>query len=98
MLLSRLALVLEQVGIMASIRHPNVVLFMGMCIEPPCLVSEWCSRGSVYDILAKAAKQPALAAQLPWHRRLHMALDAAKVSSQHPSSPHPRHVWLTKKE
>ncbi|KAK9798543.1 hypothetical protein WJX73_001372 [Symbiochloris irregularis] len=68
----------REVGIMATMRHPNVVMFMGMCLEPPCLVSEWCSRGSVYDILAKAGKYSRLAASLTWHRRLSMALDAAK--------------------
>ncbi|KAK9812332.1 hypothetical protein WJX73_003007 [Symbiochloris irregularis] len=68
----------REVGILASIRHPNVVLFMGMVLDPPLIVSEWCSRGSVLDILSKAAKNPRLAAQLTWQRRLHMALDAAK--------------------
>ena len=29
-----------QVGILSAIRHPNVVLFMGVCLEPPCLVTE----------------------------------------------------------
>lgn len=58
----------------------DVSLFMCMCVDPPCLVSEWCLRGSVYDILAKAAKHPAVAAQLTWHRRISMALDAAKVT------------------
>ena len=60
--------------------HADVVLFMGMVLDPPMIVSEWCSRGSVYDILQKASRTRALAAHLTWHRRLHMALDAAKVS------------------
>lgn len=60
----------------------DVVLFMGMCIDPPSVVSEWCSRGPLHSILAKALEQPVLAAQLSWHRRLFMALDAAKVCAQ----------------
>ena len=72
-----------QVSIMAAIRHPNVVLFMGVCLEPPCMVTEWCSRGSLYDVLQKvrntARNTPGLAAQLDWARRLSIALDAAKV-------------------
>ena len=63
-------------------RGADVVLFMGMVLDPPMIVSEWCSRGSVHDILSKAAHNPRLAAQLTWHRRLCMALDAAKVSSE----------------
>lgn len=25
---------------MSAIRHPNVVLFMGVCLDPPCMVTE----------------------------------------------------------
>ena len=34
--------VLLQVSIMSAIRHPNVVLFMGVCLDPPCMVTEVC--------------------------------------------------------
>ena len=64
---------------MSSIRHPNVVLFMGLCFEPPCMVSEFCARGSLYDVLKRARAKPALGQQLDWPKRLNMALDAAKV-------------------
>ena len=64
---------------MAALRHPNIVLFMGVCLDPPCVVSEWCARGSLFDVLQKARKNTALAPQLDWTRRLNMALDAAKV-------------------
>jgi hypothetical protein len=33
-----LSMVLWQVDILASIRHPNIVLFMGVCTNPPALV------------------------------------------------------------
>ena len=64
---------------MAALRHPNVVMFMGLCLEPPCIVTEFCARGSLYDVLKKARTSPALAQQLDWSKRLSMALDAAKV-------------------
>ena len=41
---------------------------------------QWCARGSLFDVLTKAAKTPALAPQLDWARRIAMALDAAKVT------------------
>lgn len=66
---------------MAALRHPNIVLFMGVCLDPPCVVSEWCARGSLFDVLQKARKNSALAPQLDWTRRLNMALDAAKVGA-----------------
>ncbi|RHY04576.1 hypothetical protein DYB37_007705 [Aphanomyces astaci] len=38
---------------MSSLRHPNTVLFMGVCLRDQafCIISEYCSRGSLYDIL-----------------------------------------------
>ncbi|DBB05340.1 TPA: hypothetical protein ACH3X3_010560 [Trebouxia sp. C0006] len=63
---------------MAALRHPNVVMFMGLCLEPPCIVTEFCARGSLYDVLKKARSTPAFAQQLDWSRRISMALDAAK--------------------
>ena len=63
---------------MASLRHPNVVGFLGVCAHPPCVVTEYCGRGSLTDVLRGGAKSPAKAAQIDWPRRLNMALDAAK--------------------
>jgi len=36
---------------MAAMRHPNVVLFLGICIESPSLVTEYCARGSLYEVI-----------------------------------------------
>lgn len=60
-----------------SLRHPNVVQIMGLCAHPPCLVTEFCERGSLTDCLRAARGDPAVAAQLTWRRRLTMAIDAA---------------------
>lgn len=68
----------REVGLMVGMRHPNVILFMGLCPEPPCVVTEYCSRGSLYDLLQAAKADPSLAGQLDWSRRLGLALDAAK--------------------
>lgn len=69
---------------MAALRHPNVVMFMGLCLEPPCIVTEFCARGSLYDVIKKARASPAFAQQLDWSKRLTMALDAAKVHAHLP--------------
>ena len=45
-------------------------------LNRPVSHAEYCSRGSLYDCLAAAREQPAAAAQLTWHRRLSMAVDA----------------------
>ena len=36
---------------MAAMRHPNVVLFLGICIESPSLITEYCARGSLYEVI-----------------------------------------------
>jgi hypothetical protein len=39
---------------MSALRHPNCTLYLGACLEPPCLLMEYCSRKSV-DCILKAA-------------------------------------------
>ena len=55
---------------MSTLRHPNILGFLGLCLLPPCLVSEYCPRGSLYDILREARTSQKLASQLTWARRL----------------------------
>ncbi len=73
--------------LMRRLSHPNVVTFYGVCTKSPnlCVVTEFCERGSLYDVLQKAAySKPTLAKQLNWKRRLGMAVDAAAgMSSLH---------------
>lgn len=57
---------------MAALRHPNILSFLGLTLVPPCLVFEYCPRGSVYDILKEARTSPALQDKLDWRRRLRM--------------------------
>ncbi|DBA74000.1 hypothetical protein WJX77_000667 [Trebouxia sp. C0004] len=68
----------KEAGIMAALRHPNVVMFLGVCLEPPCMVAEFCARGSMHDVLTRASRSKTLQQQLDWVRRINMALDAAK--------------------
>lgn len=68
----------REVGLMVAMRHPNVILFMGLCPDPPCVVTEYCSRGSLYDVLRRAREDSKIGEELKWPRRLGMALDAAK--------------------
>uniref|UniRef100_J3LDE4 non-specific serine/threonine protein kinase n=1 Tax=Oryza brachyantha TaxID=4533 RepID=J3LDE4_ORYBR len=72
----RLKEFLREVAIMKSLRHPNIVLFMGAVTQPPNLsiVTEYLSRGSLYRILHKHGARE----NLDEKRRLSMAFDVAR--------------------
>lgn len=57
---------------MAAMRHPNIVGFLGVVAAPPCVVTEFCARGAVSDILRVARLNPAVAEKLDWYRRVSM--------------------------
>lgn len=57
---------------MVAVRHENVVRCLGICTVPPCIVTEFCARGSLYDILKEARERPECGAKLDWGLRLHM--------------------------
>ncbi|EFN55391.1 hypothetical protein CHLNCDRAFT_12761, partial [Chlorella variabilis] len=68
----------KEAGIMSKLRHTNCCLYMGACLEPPCLLMEYCARRSVDNLLAQGLKDKKAARQLSWPRLLSMASDAAK--------------------
>ena len=71
-----------EVTLMTRLRHPNIVLFMGVVTEPLSLVTEFCSRGNLFDLLHNP-KIP-----LTWGLRQQMALDAARgMNFLHTSQP-----------
>ena len=57
---------------MAAMRHPNVVGFLGVCASPPCVATEYCARGSLTDVLRGGKNNAAKAKLLDWTRRLNM--------------------------
>jgi hypothetical protein len=69
---------MQEAELMASLRHPNVVQFLAVCLLPPAIVTEWCVRGSLFGVLQASNNDKELARQLTWGRRLSMAFDAAK--------------------
>ncbi|KAK3132638.1 hypothetical protein QOZ80_6AG0525500 [Eleusine coracana subsp. coracana] len=77
---------MREVAIMKSLRHPNIVLFMGAVTEPPKLsiVTEYLSRGSLYKLLHRSGAKEVLDER----RRLNMAFDVAKgMNYLHRRSP-----------
>ncbi|XP_061120938.1 guanylate cyclase 2G [Syngnathus typhle] len=47
------ASILTEFNVMKEMKHENLVQFFGACVEPPkaCLVMQYCSKGSLKDIL-----------------------------------------------
>ena len=40
---------------MASLRHPSIVMYLGVCLDPPAVVTEYCARGEPHAAAAAAA-------------------------------------------
>ena len=65
---------------MASMRHPNIVAFMGVCITPPAIVTEYCERGSLTSLLQVAKALPERAAELTWRYRVRMVRSWPRIA------------------
>jgi len=49
----------KELKIMRTLRHPNIVEFLGACVEPNrmCIVTEYLANGSLEDVLERNAKR-----------------------------------------
>jgi serine/threonine protein kinase len=67
---------MKEVKIMSSLRHPNLLLFMGACTKSGemTMVTELMSKGSLYDLLKTSEGK-----SLPMRKRMEMAKDTAQV-------------------
>eukprot|EP01137_Pigoraptor_chileana_P029014 Opistho-2@13641 len=62
----------EEIDIMCTLRHPNVLLFMGSCAWPNlCMVTEYMT-SNLYQLLHDSK------VELKWQRKLAMAADATR--------------------
>lgn len=69
----------QEVSALSQLRHPNVVAFMGITLDPPCMMMEFCHQGSLWHVMRRARNDPRMLQRLDWTRRLGMAIDAAKA-------------------
>ncbi|KAM0957113.1 hypothetical protein ACFX13_025916 [Malus domestica] len=61
----------QEVEVLSSIRHPNMVLLLGACPEYGCLVYEYMSNGSLEDRLFRRGNTPVI----PWQIRFRIAAE-----------------------
>jgi len=43
----------KEVGMLKRIAFPKVVSFYGVCLDPAAIVTEYCERGSLFDLIGK---------------------------------------------
>jgi serine/threonine protein kinase len=65
---------------MRDLHHDHLVRFLGACVDPPhaCLLTEYCPKGSLQDILENEQFK------LDWMFRYSLMHDIAKVRHVHP--------------
>jgi Janus kinase 2 len=66
----------SEVSIMCDLRHPNVLLFIGACVDPPnlAIITEFMSHGSLWDVLHTPKPDEYL---VQWNNRIKLAIDVA---------------------
>ncbi|KAK1404887.1 Mitogen activated protein kinase kinase [Heracleum sosnowskyi] len=66
----------NEIAILGRLRHPNVILFLGACMKPPCLsmVTEYMEMGSLYYLIHSSGQKKILS----WRKRLKMLLDICR--------------------
>jgi serine/threonine protein kinase len=67
---------IAEVSIMCDLRHPNVLLFIGACVDPPnlAIITEFMGHGSLWDILHRPKPDEYL---IQWNNRIKLAVDVA---------------------
>eukprot|EP01090_Pellita_catalonica_P003160 TRINITY_DN127_c0_g1_i4.p1 TRINITY_DN127_c0_g1~~TRINITY_DN127_c0_g1_i4.p1 ORF type:complete len:345 (-),score=85.01 TRINITY_DN127_c0_g1_i4:176-1210(-) len=64
----------KEINIISKLRHPNIVLFLGACLDEPniCFITEFATRGDLYTVLHNQAEE------LDWERKMKMSVDSAR--------------------
>lgn len=76
----------QEVDVLTSIRHPNMVLLLGACAEYGCLVYEYMANGSLEDRLLRRGNSPVLS----WQLRFSIAAEiATSLNFLHQLKPEP---------
>jgi len=77
---------LQEVGVLTKLRHPNIVLYMGVCIDldqPLCVIVELFEGGNLLDFIQSSGY-----GALSRHKKAHIALAVARgMLYLHSSNP-----------
>ncbi|XP_006299724.2 U-box domain-containing protein 35 [Capsella rubella] len=76
----------QEIDVLTSIRHPNLVLLLGACAEYGCLAYEYMANGSLEDHLLRRGNYPVLS----WQLRFRIAAEIATcLNFLHQLKPEP---------
>jgi len=76
----------QEIEVLSSIRHPNMVLLLGACPEYGIIVYEYMAKGSLDDRLLRRGNSP----PLPWQLRFRIAAEIATgLLFLHQTKPEP---------
>ncbi|KAG9413441.1 hypothetical protein AC1031_012658 [Aphanomyces cochlioides] len=65
----------QEVAMLRQLKHPNIVLFIGACIQPKLMIlTEYCARRSLHYVIHNHT----MFATIPWKFKVRMMLDAAR--------------------
>lgn len=66
----------NEISILSRLRHPNVILFLGACTQPPRLsmITEYMEMGSLYFLIHSSGQKK----KLSWRRKLKMLRDICR--------------------
>lgn len=62
----------REIALLTRLRHPNIILFIGACRSPLCIVTELAERGCLYDVIRQTPHE------MTWSRIKSIALDSCK--------------------
>ena len=69
---------MNEVYLLGSLSHPNIMRFCAVCLDPPMIVTQYYSQGSLFDLLKRARRGDKRAqAELTWRKRIEMLRDVA---------------------
>jgi serine/threonine protein kinase len=69
---------MNEVYVLGSLTHPNIMRFCAVCLDPPMIVTQYYQQGSLFDLLKRARRgERRAAAELAWSKRLDMLRDIA---------------------
>eukprot|EP00210_Caulerpa_lentillifera_P008123 g7757.t1 len=67
----------REVAILKSLSFPQIVRFVGVTLDPAAIVTGYCEKGSLFDMIKYYREHPSELEEFSWQKRLKIAYQAA---------------------